>query len=53
MQLSNCGQFSLTKQTMSALIQTLKCTADLIEDLLQECFDYVLISRLQNDPLER
>ena len=53
MQLSNCGKFTLTKQTMSALIQTLKCTADLIEDLLQEGFDYVLISRLQSDPLER
>ena len=38
---------------LSALIQTLKCTADLIEDLLQEGFDYVLISRLQSDPLER
>ena len=39
------------------MIQTLKCTADLIEDLLQEGVDYVLISRLQSrlqsDPLER
>ena len=46
-------KFTFTKQTMSALIQTLKCTADLIEDLLQEGFDYVLISRLQSDPLQR
>ena len=53
MQLSNCGKFTLTKQTMSALIQTLTCTADLIEDLLQEGFDYVLVSRLQSDPFER
>ena len=53
MQLGNCGKFTLTKQTMSALIQTLKCTTDLIEDLLQEGFDFVLISRLQSDPLER
>ena len=33
---------------MSALIQTLKCTADLIEDLLQEGLDYVLICRLES-----
>ena len=39
MQFSNCGQFTLSKQIMSTLIQTLKCTAGLIEDLLQEGFD--------------
>ena len=33
MQLGNYGKFTLTEQTMSALIQTLKYTADLIEDL--------------------
>ena len=46
--IKNCGQFTLTKKTISALIQTLKCTTDLIEDLLQG-FDYVLMTHLNLD----
>lgn len=49
----NCEKFSLTSQTSSALIRTLYCHADLLEDLLREGYKYVLTSRLQSDPLER
>ena len=45
--------FSLTPQTSHALVTTLRCTASLIEDLLQEGYSYVLTARFQTDPLER
>ena len=45
--------FSLTPQTSHALVTTLRCTASLIEDLLQEGYLYVLTARFQTDPLER
>ena len=48
-----CGKFSLTSQTSSALVCTLKSSACLTEDLLNEGYDYVLMSRLQSDPIER
>ena len=53
-QASGCEKFTLTKQTCSALIITLRATAALIEDLLdEEGFDHVLVARFQSDPLER
>ena len=45
--------FTLTPQTSFALITTLRAQSLLIEELLSEDFDYVLVSRLQSDPLER
>ena len=44
---------SLTVQTSKALVTTLRCTASLIEDLLEEGYSYVLTARFQTDPLER
>ena len=43
----------LSKQTSSALITTLRATANLIQDLLNENYFYVLTARFQSDPLER
>ena len=40
------------KQTISALVTTLRCIATLIEDLLQEAYAYVLTGQFQTDPLE-
>ena len=48
-----CEKFSLTAQTSSALICTLNCTASLTEDLLNEGYDFVMMSRFQSDPIER
>ena len=50
---ANTEKFTLSKQTTSALVTTLRCTATLIEDLLQEGYAYVLTARFQTDPLER
>ena len=47
------NRFTLTKQTSNALVITLRSTASLLEDLLNEGYKYVLTSRLQSDPLER
>ena len=43
----------LTPHTSQALVTTLRCTASLIEDLLDEGYEYVLTARFQTDPLER
>ena len=51
--ISNCEKFTLTENTSSALKRTLRCSASLIEDLLNEDYDYILTSRFQSDPLER
>ena len=48
----NSQKFTLTKQTCSALVTTLHCTACLIEDLLSRNYEFALTSRLQTDPLE-
>ena len=53
MKLPNCENFTLTAQTSSALRRTLRCHAALIEDLLNENYEYVLTARFQSDPLER
>ena len=50
-QVSNSQKFTLSKQTSEALTTTLRCTASLIDDLIQEGYDYFLISRLLTDPL--
>ena len=49
---SRCKYFTLTKQTSYALITTLRATASLIDDLLEESYSFVFTSRLQSDPLE-
>ena len=46
-------KFTLTKQTCSALVTTLRATAALTDDLLGEGFEYVLLVRFQSDPIER
>ena len=52
--IKNCEKFQLSKQTSDALIQTLRCHASLIEDLLNSGkYDYVLTGRFQSDPIER
>ena len=51
-QCSRTQRYTLTAQTSHALVTTLRCTASLIEDLLNEGYEYVLTSRFQTDPLE-
>ena len=46
-------KLGLTDNTANALIVTLRCTANLIEELLAEEYQYVLTARFQTDPLER
>ena len=52
-----CGGASflcLTPNTSAALVRTLRAHANLIEELLfEEGYDFVLLVRLQSDPLER
>ena len=50
---TGCSRFTLSAQTANALQITLNGTADLIEDLLSDGYNYVLTSRLQTDPLEK
>ena len=45
--------FTLTPQTASALTTALRAHAMLIEDLLNEAYQYVITARLQSDPVER
>ena len=49
----NCEKFTLTSQTASAFVRTLKCHASLTEHLLAEGYDFIMTSRFQSDPLER
>ena len=49
----NCEKFTLTSQTASAFVRTLKCQASLIEDLLAEGCDFIMTSRFQSDLMER
>ena len=44
--------FTLTPQTVSALTTTLSAHAMLIEDLLNEAYQYVITATLQSDPDE-
>ena len=47
----NCEKFTLTSQTASAFVRTLKCHASPIKDLLAEGRDFIMTSRLQRDIL--
>ena len=49
----NCEKFTLTSQTASALVRTLKFHALPIEDLLAEGYDFIMTSRFQSDLFER
>ena len=44
--------YTLTPQTVSALTTTLCAHAMLIEDLLNETYQYLITTRLQSDPVE-
>ena len=48
-----CPNFTLSFQTGKAIVVTLRAQASLIEDLLQEGYNYVLTARIQSDPLVR
>jgi hypothetical protein len=50
---SKSPAFTFTAQTSNALIRTLRATAELSMELLNEGYDYVLTSKFQSDPLER
>ena len=50
---TGCSRITLSAQTAKALQITLHGTADLIEDLLSDGYNYVLTSRLQTDPLDK
>ena len=45
--------FTLTPHTFAALVTTLRAQALLVEELLEEDFEYVMMGRFQSDPLER
>ena len=45
--------FTLTPQTVSALTTTRRAHAMLIEDLLNDVYQYVITARLQSHPVER
>ena len=47
---STVSDFCLTKQTIKALIRTLRSQAMLIKELLSEDYEYILTHRLQSDP---
>ena len=51
--ITNCEQFQLSAQTFNAMERSLRCHASLIEDLLEEQYDFVLTARFQSDPLEK
>ena len=50
---TGCSRFILSAQTANALQIALNGTADMIEHLLSDGYNYVLINRLQTDPLEK
>ena len=50
---SKSPMFTFTSQTTKALMTTLRATAALAYDLLNEGYEYVLTSKFQSDPLER
>ena len=52
-QSSNGEKYTLTRQTTSALVVAVRCTASLIEDLNNNGYFYVLTGRFQTDPVER
>ena len=44
--------FTLTNKTASVFIATLRAQAVLVEELLNDGYDYVMTARLQSDPIE-
>ena len=46
-------KFTLPAQTNEALVRTMRCHADLIEQALQSGTEYFITARLQSDPIER
>ena len=52
MEWSTSPNFTLSPQTTTALVTTLRASASLTEELLQGGYDYVLTARFQSDPLE-
>ena len=50
---SLCPNYTLTAQTSSALVTTLRAQEMLVEELVDEGYHFVLLGRLQTDPLER
>ena len=46
-------KFGLSKQTFDALMSTNRAIVDLCSDLLHEGYTYIVMGRLQTDPLER
>ena len=52
-QISNTQKFTLTAQIDAALVCTLRCHAELIDDLLPNGQEFVLTARYQSDPIER
>ena len=49
----SCSLFSILKQTSDAFIQTLKAQSNLISELHDDEFAFVIPRRFQNDPLEK
>ena len=49
----DCPAFMLTSKMSYALVLTLRAQSGLIKELLSEGYDFVMISRLQGDPIER
>ena len=49
----NFEKFTLSPQTNAALVRTLRCHANLIEEFLQEEYQFVLTAEFQSDPVER
>ena len=45
--------FKLTCQTKSALVTTLRAQADLIDELIDDGYEFVRTARFQSDPIER
>ena len=45
--------FTLTGQTAAALVNTLRAHAMLIDELLDDGYDFIMTARLQSDPIEK
>ena len=50
---SESPAFTLTPQTATAIIRTLRAQSMLVKDLLSEGYEYILVIRFQSDLLER
>ena len=50
---SDSPAFCLSKQTVAAFVMTLRAQVYLIRDLLTEDYDFVILRKLNSDPLEK